>query len=124
MFFKILKAKPKNLAALRFFGRVARSQVHILNCQKQKTCFHSLKYELIRFAFREYYTMFFKHGILWEIHTIRKRIYSPFGRMRIGAGIISVDIIPYRSDMVLSEGCTQFAKEDAFPSVKRELVLV
>ncbi len=35
-FSKMLKAKPQNLAALRFFGRVARSQANRLNCQKQK----------------------------------------------------------------------------------------
>ncbi len=31
---------------------------------------------------------------------IRRGNYSPFGRMRISAGIMSVDIIPYASDMV------------------------
>ena len=58
------------------------------------------------------------------MHTICKKICPPVGRARTGAGIISGDIIPYRSDMVLSEGCTQFAKENALPSVERELVQV
>ena len=36
---KIPKTKPQNLAVLRFFGRGARSQVNILNYQKQKGVF-------------------------------------------------------------------------------------
>ena len=99
--FKRLKAKPQNLAALRFFGRVARSQV---NC----------------FAFRGYYTISFRHGSLRGMHTVREGRCFPFGQARTGAGIISVDIIPYRSDMVLSEGCARFANVFVLPLVGRK----
>ena len=77
-----------------------------------------------RYNIYRYYTISFRYGTLRGMHTVREGRCFPFGQARTGAGIISIDIIPYRSDMVLSEGCTQFAKEDAFPSVKRELVQV
>ncbi len=52
--------------------------------------------------------------------TVRYGRCFPFGQARTGAGIISGDIIPYRSDMVLSEGCARFADVFVLPLVGRK----